>query len=95
MIYLILAIPAAWIGRNLDSILSIYIGQVGQFHSLSMSAPNLYVFVSDSFYEIGVWIGMGVFLIAMAIWGWVNWRAKITFTHRQIILMALASLICA
>ena len=92
MIYLILAIPAAWIGRNWDSILSIYIGQVGQFHSLSMSAPNLYVFVSDSFYEIGVWIGMGVFLIAMAIWGWVNWRAKITFTHRQIILMALASL---
>jgi len=35
---------------------------------------------------------MGVFVTAIAIWGWVNWRAKITFTHRQIILMALASL---
>jgi len=92
IMYVVLAIPAAWIGRSWASILSIYIGQVGQFHSLSMSAPNLYVFVSDSFYQIGVWIGMGVFLIAMAIWGWINWRAKIACNHRQIMLMALAAL---
>jgi Gpi18-like mannosyltransferase len=92
MIYVILAIPAAWIGRSWTSIFSIYIGQVEQFHSLSLNAPNLYIFVSDSFYEIGVWIGMGVFLVAMAIWGWVNWRAKIACNYRQVMLMALASL---
>jgi hypothetical protein len=57
-----------------------------------MSAPNLYIFVPDSFYEIGVWIGMGVFLIAMAAWGWINWRAKPAYDHRKIILMALAVL---
>lgn len=92
IIYGVLAFPAALMGRSWSSILSIYFGQVGQYRSLSMSAPNLYAFVSDSFYEIGVWIGMGVFLIAMAIWGWVNWRAKISFDNRQIMLMALASL---
>jgi len=91
-VYMVLAIPAALMGRSWWSILSIYIGQVGQYHSLSMSAPNLYAFVSDSFYEIGVWIGMGVFIIAMAIWGWVNWRAKVAYGNRQIMLMALAAL---
>jgi len=89
----ILAIPAALIGRSWASIFLIYVGQVGQYYSLSMSAPNLYIFIPDSFYEIGVWIGMGGFVIAMAFWGWTNWRAKVVYGKRQIILMALASLV--
>lgn len=93
IIYIVLAIPAALIGRSWSSILTIYISQVGQYRSLSMSAPNLYVFVSDSFYEIGVWIGMGVFIIAMAIWVWINWRAKAAYDNRQIMFMALAILV--
>jgi Gpi18-like mannosyltransferase len=92
LIYVILAIPAVLIGRSWASVLLIYVGQVGQYYSLSMSAPNLYIFVPDSFYEIGVLIGMGVFVATMAIWGWVNWRAKIVFGNRQVVLMALASL---
>ncbi len=91
-VYIILAIPSAMLGRDWLNIFTIYIGQVGQFTSLSMSAPNLYIFIPDTYYEIGVWSGMIFFLIAMSIWGWVNWRAKITVTPRQIILMALASL---
>ncbi|MBC7875868.1 MAG: hypothetical protein H7Y59_01745 [Anaerolineales bacterium] len=91
-IYIVLAIPAALIGRSWLSILSIYIGQLGLYRSLSMSAPNLYIFVSDSFYEIGVWIGISIFLVVMAIWGWVNWRAKIAYDNRKIMLMALATL---
>jgi Gpi18-like mannosyltransferase len=91
-VYVVLAIPAAVIGRSWPSILSIYIGQVGQYHSLSMSAPNLYAFIPDTYYEIGVWIGMIVFLIAMALWGWVNWWAKITVNPRQIMLIALGTL---
>jgi Gpi18-like mannosyltransferase len=92
-VYIVLAIPAALVGRSWQSILLIYVSQVGQFRSLSMSAPNLYIFVPDSFYEIGVWIGMVIFITAMAIWGWLNWRAKAACRNRQIILMALASLV--
>lgn len=91
-VYIALAVPAVLIGRSWESILTIYIGQVGQFRSLSMSAPNLYIFISDSFYDIGVWIGMGIFLIAMAVWGWINWRAKTVYNDRQLMLLALASL---
>lgn len=92
-VYIVLAIPAVLIGRSWQSILLIYVSQVGQFHSLSMSAPNLYIFVPDSFYQIGVWIGMGIFIIAMAIWGWLNWRTNALYGNRQVILMALASLV--
>lgn len=92
IIYVGWAIPAVWVGRSWASFFSIYAGQLGLFRSLSMSAPNLYVFVSDSFYDIGVRIGMGVFLVAISIWGWVNWRAKVAYDHRQIMLMALATL---
>ena len=93
VIYALLAVPAVLAGRSWESILSIYIGQVGQFHSLSMSAPNLYIFIPDSFYKIGVWIGIVIFLIAMAVWGWVNWSAKVEYGHRQIMLLALTALI--
>ena len=92
LVYVILGIPTALIGRSWPSILSIYLGQVGQFRVLSNNAPNLYIFISDTFYDIGLWIGLGIFVLAMAIWGWINWRAKVIFTHRQIMLMALAVL---
>lgn len=92
VIYALLAVPAVLMGRSWESILSIYVGQVGQFHSLSMSAPNLYIFIPDSLYKIGVWIGVVVFLAAMAAWGWVNWRATVEYDHRQMMLMALAVL---
>jgi Gpi18-like mannosyltransferase len=91
-VYIFLAIPSAVIGRSWSSILSIYIGQVSQYRGLSMSAPNLYAFIPNTYYEIGVWGGMIFFLMAMSIWGWVNWRAKIAVNPRQIMLMALAAL---
>ncbi len=91
-VYMILGIPIALIGRSWASILSIYFGQLGQFRYLSKDAPNLYIFVPNSFYDTGLRIGLGIFVLALAILGWTNWRAKITFTHRQIILMALAVL---
>jgi Gpi18-like mannosyltransferase len=91
--YVVLGIPAAWIGRSWESILLIYVGQVGQFRGLSMNAPNLYIFIPNSFYAPGVSIGMGVFLVSLAVWGWTNWRARTALTQRQIILMASAVLV--
>jgi Gpi18-like mannosyltransferase len=91
-VYLILAVPAVLLGRSWSSILSIYAGQVGQFRSLSMSAPNLYVFVPDTYYDPGVWVGIIIFLISMVLWAWINWHAKAGYKDRQIILTALATL---
>jgi len=93
MVYIISAIPAVLLGRSWESIFSIYITQVGQFHSLSMSAPNLYAFVPDVYYEPGVWVGMIVFFCATTIWGWLNWRATTKYGPWKLMLMALTSLV--
>lgn len=92
VVYAIMGIPIAWIGRSWASILSIYVGQVGQFRILSFNAPNLYIFIPNEFYEIGMMAGLIVFFIGMAIWGWNNWRANFPLTHRYIILTAFTSL---
>ena len=91
-VYLILGLPAALTGRSWPSILSIYTGQLGQFRDLSRNAPNPYIFVPGSFYDSGLWIGLGIFAMAMGVWGWVNWRARVELTPRRVMLMALASL---
>ena len=91
-VYVIMGIPTAWIGRSWASILSIYVGQVSQFRVLSFNAPNLYIFVPNEFYETGMVVGLIIFFIGMAVWGWNNWRANFPLTHRYIILAAFTSL---
>jgi Gpi18-like mannosyltransferase len=92
VVYAIMGIPAAWIGRSWTSILYIYIGQVGQFRVLSFNAPNLYTIVPAEFYETGMVVGLLIFFIGMAAWGWNNWRTNFPLTHRNIILAAFTSL---
>jgi len=92
-VYVILGFPAAWLGRSWYSILTIYIGQVGQFRTLSNNAPNLYIFISNTIYDSGVRVGLGIFVLTMVIWGWINWRSNITFSQRQMSLMALTALV--
>jgi Gpi18-like mannosyltransferase len=91
IVYFILAIPIALLGRSWLSILTIYTDQVVQFSHLSFNAPNPYIFVSDEYYDVGIWIGLAIFAITMAAWGWVNWRAKHTLTPRTIAFLALSS----
>jgi Gpi18-like mannosyltransferase len=91
-VYLVLALPAILIGRSWESILFLYTGQVDQFKNLAKTAPNLYIFISDQYYQPVVMIGITIFLIIMAFWAWNYWRAKIALTHPFIIFTALTSL---
>jgi Gpi18-like mannosyltransferase len=92
VVYLLLGIPAAIIGRSWQSIITIYAGQVDQFQKLAMNAPNLYMFIPNTYYSIVVKAGMVFFVICMAWWGWINWRAKVVLTDNKILLIALTGL---
>ena len=92
VVYVIMGIPTAWIGRSWASILSIYVEQAGQFRVLSFNAPNLYIFIPSEFYETGTAVGLIIFFFGMAVWGWNNWSANFPLTHRYIILAAFTSL---
>jgi Gpi18-like mannosyltransferase len=91
IVYLILPLPAAVLGRSWGSIFNLYVGQVGQFEDLSRNAPNLYVFIPNEYYHPVLEIGLGVFALAMLVWAWINWRAKLSVTPRQLALTALVS----
>ena len=89
--YLVLALPTILLGRSWESILWLYVGQTGQFTDLARNAPNLYVFIPNTFFHPVFEFGMGIFILAMLAWAWVNFRAKSPITSEQLALTALAS----
>jgi Gpi18-like mannosyltransferase len=91
IVYLILPLPAVLLGRSWESIISLYVGQVGQFEELARNAPNLYVFIPNEFYHPVLEVGLGLFAVSMLAWAWVNWRAGFTVSPRQLALTALVS----
>jgi Gpi18-like mannosyltransferase len=91
-VYLILGLPAALIGRSWQSILTIYLGQVGQFEDLAKNAPNPYLFIPNRYYHPVVEIGMMIFLGVLAFWGWVSWKSRAVLTQYRLLFMALANL---
>jgi Gpi18-like mannosyltransferase len=93
LVYLILALPAALLGRDWRSILLLYAGQADQFKQLSRNAPNLYSFIPNEFFHPIFEIGTGIFIVSMLAWAWINYRAKPPVTQNQLALTALASAI--
>ena len=91
VIYLVFALPAVFIGRSWESILLLYVGQAGLFQNLARYAPNLYFLIPIEFFHPVFEIGMGIFLVCMLAWAWVNWRTKPPITQHQLVLTALAS----
>jgi Gpi18-like mannosyltransferase len=79
------------IGRSWESIFNLYVGQVGQFEDLSRNAPNLYVFIPNEYYHPVFEAGLGIFVLAMLVWAWTNWRTKSPVTPKQLALTALVS----
>lgn len=91
VVYLLLSMPAALLGRSWESVINLYVGQAGQFQDLSRNAPNLYVFIPNEYYHPALEIGLGIFALVMLIWAWVNWRAKPSANPKQLVLAALVS----
>ena len=67
LIYLVLLLPAWFIGRSFGELLLIYFRQVGHNDRLSMNAPNLYEWIPNHYYR---WYPLGIvftILVVLAI----------------------------
>ena len=92
-VYLLMMLPAALAGRPLVELLTIYLGQAGDFRELSKNAPNLYEFLPDSLYSPMVMIGIIVTVIILLLWA-VTYRRHIAdFQPGILLLCALASVV--
>lgn len=93
VIYILFALPTLFLGRSLESILLLYVGQASQFQNLARYAPNLYFVIPNDYFHPVFEIGFGIFIISMLVWAWINWRANPPFTQKKIALTALASVV--
>lgn len=91
LIYLLMIIPAAVIGRPLNDLLTIYVRQADTYPELSMHAPNLYVFVPDIFFRSGLVIGLVITIVIIATWITVYVVKIRKFTPSTILLSAFVS----
>ena len=64
LVYLATVVPAGFVGRPWDNLLSIYVRQADVSPSLSMNFPNLYVWIPDQYYD---WWPLGVVFAACVV----------------------------
>jgi Gpi18-like mannosyltransferase len=88
-------LPAALAGAPLFDLLTVYLGQVGDFQVLSKNAPNLYVFAPDSLYFPVLVLGLVLALEFLLLWALIYRRRIKELTPVIILLCALASVALA
>jgi Gpi18-like mannosyltransferase len=67
-VYITLMIPAVLAGRSFLDTLMIYLTQADTFRQLTMNAPNLYQFISNNWYELGLMVGLGFTVLLVLFW---------------------------
>jgi Gpi18-like mannosyltransferase len=89
-VYVVMMIPAAIAGRPWGELLTVYIGQTGVMHELSLNAPNPWWFLHGIVdYRLGVVAGLlaGVAAIALLVWQ----SAKLPRSASSMLLIAATS----
>jgi Gpi18-like mannosyltransferase len=89
LVYLLLMLPSLLAGRPFASVLEVYLDQAGTFNSLSMKAPNLYLFIPNEYYMPGLYIGIGITVLATLIWS-VGYAVKIKRLNLEIMVLCAA-----
>ncbi|MBI5951259.1 MAG: DUF2029 domain-containing protein [Chloroflexi bacterium] len=90
VVYLLMMLPALAAGRSLSSVLGVYLGQAETFKSLSMKAPNLYLFISNEHYASGLFIGIAITVTAALIWS-AGCALRVGEMKREIIVACAAA----
>lgn len=88
VIYLAMMTPALVAGRSLASVFSVYLEQAETYGSLSMKAPNLYLFILDTVYTPVLYAGLVIsFFVALA-WA-LDYASKIKEMNREIMILCV------
>jgi Gpi18-like mannosyltransferase len=95
LVYTVLMVPAALMGRPLAELLTTYLDQASLYRSLSMNAPNLYYFISPAYYEAGTVIGIGVTIVAALVYAVLPRRRRVVMNPEFLVLAATVSVAVA
>ena len=92
-VYLVVAAPAWLLGRSVCDILTVYLKQAGTFDRLSMNAANVWLFVPNRFYELGVGLGLAISAAAGLAFSVFVARIKERLRAEQLVTAAAISLL--
>jgi Gpi18-like mannosyltransferase len=90
-VYFISILPAFLMGRPLSELLTVYISQSSHYNHLTMNFPNLYIWISDNYYETAKNIGLCVVFLMTLITGIMLSRKRFEFTFEHWIQWAFLS----
>jgi Gpi18-like mannosyltransferase len=93
LVFVISLIPACVFGRSFSDLLSIYISQTDHYRFLTLNFPNLYIWISNDYYESVKIIGILVTALTTLLSGYFLSRIKKEFTFEIWVKLAFLSAI--
>ena len=91
-VYLISLLPAYCAGRPLTELLSVFVAQSGHYEELSLQFPNLYMWISNDYYDPVKWGGiLFTFLFALLTGGLLAKKYKTELTDDYLVRLTLLS----
>lgn len=94
-IYSVLCLPTVILGRSWSDVWSIYLVQAGTFKNLNDYAPNLYVFISNNYFDSISKLGLLFAAVIMFIWIIYTIKTGIKFSFEKLMFTALTSVALA
>ncbi len=94
-VYSLLCLPTVILGRSWSDVWSIYLVQVGTFKNLNEYAPNIYVFISNNYFNPISKLGLLVATFAMLLWIIYIIKTEIRMSLEKLMLTALTSVALA
>ena len=91
LMYALMMIPAAVIGRPVIDLLTIYARQAGTYQVLSLDAPNIYLLVPNIPYHSGLIIGLATTVLIALAWTTIYAGKIKKFTPQTTLLCALVA----
>ena len=93
VVYFLSIVPAWIAGRALPDLLTIYFNQTSYFRELTMNFPNLYIWISNDYYDVATLAGIIFTSLFTLIFGIILGRKKQQFTFTIWIKLAFLSAI--
>lgn len=91
VVFLISLLPAWFIGRPINELLTVYISQSNHYEFLSLNFPNLYIFIDNKFYETGKLIGITFTFFFTVLFGRYLSQKEYVYTFDNLVQLAFLS----
>ena len=91
VVYLVMMLPAILAGRSLLDVFTVYLDQANELQIPSFNAPNWYVFVPQSTYQVSMPVGFAVAFLAGLAWLWLSARSQLSLGPGMLVYLSLVS----